>query len=301
MIEKACANLGNFVLSHLLDHGHDIRILELNRAPVPLHCMAMSAGYEQRKNEVYSWDGMQRGTAPFVVIQHTILGEGRLDYAGIPYRLSPGDTMIVTMPHAHRYWLERGGEWEYFWMVINGREALRLARDVIAARGPVLNLPPNPVDRMAASCLALIEKPAIAPGEASAAAYAALAALYDDTFAGAARQEPDLPPAMRRVIGHVEQNLATSLQVERLAALAEMSRAHFVRQFTACLGMPPSQWVLERRIERIERLLVATDMSVAAIARATGFAGPNYLAKAFRRSRGKAPLEYRLAGRQSFD
>lgn len=289
------------MLSALLDHGHDIRILDLPKAPVPLHCMAISAGYEQRRNEVYSWDGLQRGTAPFVVVQHTLLGEGRLDYSGIPYRLAPGDTMILTMPHAHRYWLERGGAWEYFWMVLNGREALRLAREVIAAHGPVLRLPANPIDRMAAACLTLVEKPGIAPGEASAAAYAALGALYDGAFAGEARQEPDLPPALRRVLGHVEQNLAAPLQVERLAALAEMSRAHFVRQFTAALGLPPSQWVLERRIERIERLLVATDMSIAAIARATGFAGPNYLAKAFRRRRGKAPLEYRLAGRQAWD
>ena len=289
------------MLSSLLEHGHDIRALDLNKAPVPLHCMAAGAGYEQRRNEVYSWDGMQRGTVPFVVIQHTLLGEGRLDFSGVRYRLQPGDTMVVTLPHAHRYWLERGGEWEYFWLVLNGREALRLAREVIAAQGPVLRLPPNPIDRMAAACLALIEQPAIAPGEASAAAYAALGALYYGVFSGEARQELDLPPALRRVLGHVEQNLAAPLQVERLAALAEMSRAHFVRQFASALGMPPSQWVLERRLERIERLLVATDMSVAAIAQATGFAGANYLAKAFRRHRGQAPLQFRLSARQSLD
>ena len=49
--------------------------------------------------------------------------------------------------------------------------------------------------------------------------------------------------------------------------------------------------------ERIERLLLATDMSVVAIAGATGFANANYLAKAFRRKRGVAPLEFRAAGR----
>jgi len=42
---------------------------------------------------------------------------------------------------------------------------------------------------------------------------------------------------------------------------------------------------------------LATDMSVVGIARATGFADANYLAKAFRRKRGLAPLEFRAAGR----
>ena len=259
--------------------------------------MAISAGYEQRMNEVYSWDGLQRGTAPFLVIQHTLVGEGRLDFAGVQHRLVPGQTMVLSMPHAHRYWLERGGQWEYFWMVLNGREALRLARELIDANGPVATLAEPVVDRIAAACLTLIERVDITPGEASAAAYGAMVALHDGVFGADAAPEQAVLPAFARVIAHVEANLARPLQVERLAAIAEMSRGHFVRQFSTALGIAPSDFVLERRLERIERLLLATDMSVVGIARATGFADADYLAKAFRRRRGLAPLEFRAAGR----
>lgn len=289
--------MGNFVLSQLVDHGHEVRRLTLPKSTVPLHCMAISAGYEQRMNEVYSWDGLQRGTAPFLVIQHTIVGEGRLDFAGVQHRLTPGQTMVLSMPHAHRYWLERGGRWEYFWMVLNGREALRLAREIIDAAGPVVTLPAAVVDRLASACLMLIDKPEITPGEASSAAYATMAALHDGVFGADTAPERALPVAIARVVAHVEANLTQSLQVERLADIAEMSRGHFVRQFVAAVGMAPSEFVLERRIERIERLLLATDMSVVAIADAAGFADANYLGKAFRRKRGVAPLEYRATRR----
>lgn len=285
------------MLSQLLDHGYDVRVLTLPKSAVPLHCMAISAGYEQRRNEVYSWDGLQRGTAPFLVIQHTIVGEGRLDFAGVQHRLVPGQTMLLSMPHAHRYWLERGGHWEYFWMVLNGREALRLARELIDATGPVMRPPTGVVDRIARACLTLIEQADITPGEVSATAYAAMAALHDGVFGVSAVPGPGLPPAIARVMAHVETNLGQPLQVERLARLAEMSRGHFVRQFSAAVGTPPSDFVLERRIERIERLLLATDMSVVAIAQATGFADANYLAKAFRRKRGVAPLQFRASAR----
>jgi AraC-like DNA-binding protein len=285
------------VLSQLLDHGYDVRVLTLPKSAVPLHCMAISAGYEQRRNEVYSWDGLQRGTAPFLVIQHTTVGEGRLDFAGVQHRLVPGQTMLLSMPHAHRYWLERGGHWEYFWMVLNGREALRLARELIDATGPVMRPPAGVVDRIARACLTLIEQPDITPGEVSATAYAAMAALHDGVFGVSAVPEPGLPPAIARVMAHVETNLGQPLQVERLARLAEMSRGHFVRKFSAAVGTPPSDFVLDRRIERIERLLLATDMSVVAIAQATGFADANYLAKAFRRKRGVAPLQFRASAR----
>jgi len=289
--------MGNFMLSDLLAHGHDIRILSLPKAAAPLHCMASSAGYEQRRGEVYNWDGLKRGTAPFLVLQHTTFGEGRLDYAGQLYRLTPGQTMLVTMPHAHRYWLEKGGHWEYFWAVLNGREALRLAREILEAAGPVLTLAPALIDRLAASCQTLITNPALTAGTASTAAYAALLALHDGAFAS--REAPSvqaralLPPALARVTDFIAANLALPLPVDRLAAVANLSRAHFVRQFTQAFGQPPSDYVLSRRLERIERLLLATELKVSQIAQATGFNDANYLAKTFRRHRGLAPLEFR--------
>lgn len=286
------------MLSDLLAHGHDIRVLSLPRSAAPLQCLAASAGYEQRMNEVYSWDGLKRGTSPFLVLQHTTFGEGRLDYAGTQYRLTPGQTMLVTMPHAHRYWLERGGHWEYFWAVLHGREALRLAREILEAAGPVLRLEAAQTDRLAAACLALIATPDLTPGEVSAAAYAALAALHDSAFA-ARRAETPLPAALARVVGFIAAHLAEPLPVDRLARVAGLSRAHFVRQFTAALGKPPSAHVLDLRLERIERLLLASEMTVAEIAAATGFNDANYLAKAFRRHRGLAPLAFRATRLES--
>lgn len=255
--------------------------------------MAVSAGYEQRRNEVYSWDGMKRGTAPFLVIQHTTLGEGRLDYAGATHRLTPGRTMLVTMPHQHRYWLQRGGHWEYFWLLLNGREALRLARELLDAAGPVLNLGQDEIDRLASACHGILTATDTTPGTASTFAYSAMAALHDGVFRATTAAGPALPAPISRVIAHVEADLSAPLQVDRLAAIAEMSRAHFVRSFTAATGTSPSAFVLERRLERAERLLLATELPVIEIARLTGFSEANYLAKVFRRERGLAPLAFR--------
>ncbi|MFC0010219.1 helix-turn-helix domain-containing protein [Devosia nitrariae] len=287
------------MLKDLIAYGHRVRVFSLPRAPVPLHAMAISAGYEQRVNEVYSWDGLQRGDAPFLVVQHTLAGRGRLDFAGTAHVLTPGKTMLLSLPHAHRYWLERGQSWEYFWMVLNGREALRLAREAIDVAGPVLTPSGAVVDRLAAACLTLIKRPDIEPGEVSTAAYAALAALYDATFSGPRVPRAELPAPIGRAMAYIEENLARSINVERIAGVAQMSRAHFVRQFTAVAGTAPSTFLFERRIERVERLLLATDMSVTAIAAATGFANANYLAKAFRRVHGLAPLEYRIEARNA--
>lgn len=236
---------------------------------------------------------MKRGTSPFLVIQHTVLGEGRLDHAGVRYRVTPGQTMLVTMPHAHRYYLERGGNWEYFWFLLTGREAIRLARALTEVAGPILTLAPAQVDLLAGHCLSLLNDPTGDVGATSARAYGALSILHDAVFAQTGDGPVPLAPAIARVVGHIEGNLGSDLSIDRLAQVAGISRAHFVRRFTATLGHAPSDFVQARRMERIERLLLATEMTVGQIALLTGFADGNYLAKAFRRVRGLSPLEFR--------
>ena len=270
------------MLSSLLAHGHDIRSLTPRGSVPTLGIQVEAVGYEQRRAELYSWDGMKRGTEPFLVIQHTILGEGRLDFGGARYRLGPGQTMLVTMPHAHRYWLERGGHWEYFWFILSGREALRLARDVLAVAGPVLQPSEDGVARIAEACHALLTRP-LSPAQGSVLGYQALAVLHDAAFAGA-RPQAALAPEMARVLAHVEANLSGDLRVDALAQVTGLSRE---------VGVPPSDHVFARRMDRVERLLTASEMKIGEIARATGFAEANYLAKAFRRHRGLSPVEFR--------
>ena len=154
-------------------------------------------------------------------------------------------------------------------------------------------------DRLAAACLDVLHMAAPSPGLASTAAYAAMTSLHDTVFGSRPVPERSLPPGIERVLAHVETNIAEPLPVERLAGIAEMSRAHFVRKFAATLGMAPSDYVLEKRLERVERLLLATEMPIAEIATASGFAGANYMAKVLRRRRGAAPLEFRAAGRKA--
>lgn len=279
------------MLSALLDHGHDVRSLSRRGSVPTLGVLAEAAGYEQRRNELYSWDGLKRGSEPFLVIQHTILGEGRLDFGGARYRLGVGQTMLVTMPHAHRYWLERGGHWEYFWFILSGREALRLAREVLAVAGPVLQPSEDGAALLAAACHGLLTGD-LTPAQASVLGYQALAVLHDAAFAGATPQA-SLAPEMARVMAHIEANLGGDLRVDALAHVAGLSRAHFVRRFAAEVGVPPSDHVFARRMDRVERLLTASEMKIGDIARATGFADANYLAKAFRRHRGLSPMEFR--------
>jgi transcriptional regulator GlxA family with amidase domain len=95
----------------------------------------------------------------------------------------------------------------------------------------------------------------------------------------------------------VEHNLARPIDVAMLARAAQLSRAHFVRMFTATVGTPPSDYVFASRIDRAMRMLLATDNPINAIASACGFADANYFSKAFKRAKGCSPGAFRTAAR----
>lgn len=290
--------MGNSVLERLANHAPIMKPVSLPRARHRLHAMPTSTGYEIRTDSSYSWDGRTRGQTPFTVLQHTVAGAGNLMYDRRRYRVLPGDTMLTIVPHNHRYWVEDGGRWEFFWISITGQEAVRIHQLLLAATGPVFRLKAETVERLAGLSLRLIEGEGETPGAASAIAYEASMVLYDDIFRFPASGQAEHDNAvLKPVLTHIRANLDKAIAVADLVSIAGVSRAHFSRLFAAHEGMPPAEYVLAQRMRRAARLLAGdAAQPVKEIAGACGFGDPNYFAKVFRRFYGTSPTEFRTTG-----
>ena len=288
--------MGDSVLRELIEAGPVMKTVSLPRGRHRLHTMPTSTGYEVRSDPSYNWDGRKRGQTPFTVVQHTLGGAGNLRYENRTYRLAPGETLVLLVPHNHRYWVEAGGRWEFFWISMNGEEALRIHRAIVAIAGPVLKLQPATIEHLADCSLRLISGGGERPGSASAIAYEAAMALYDDVF-GSHPLFGQEYRAMEHVITHIHQNLDKPLPVEDLARISGLSRSHFSRVFAASEGVPPAEFVLRKRLQRATKLLTkAAELSVKEVSSMSGFEDPNYFAKVFRRHFGASPTEFRTTG-----
>ncbi|TPK67583.1 AraC family transcriptional regulator [Mesorhizobium sp. B2-4-19] len=271
-----------------------MRTISLPRGRQRLHAMPTSTGYEVREDEIYDWDGRKRGQTPFTVLQHTISGTGRLRYENRNYRLQENDTLLVLVPHNHRYWLASDERWEYFWISMNGEEALRIHKSILSISGPVFRLKPATIDHLADCSLRLI-KGAASAGAASAIAYEAAMALYDDVFGSHAFAEKQ--SAMQPVIDHINANLDKPLPVAELVQISGLSRAHFSRRFAESEGLPPAEFVLQQRLQRAAKLLTKADfLPVKEVAILCGFEDANYFSKVFRRLYGTTPSQFRTTG-----
>ncbi|NTF33876.1 AraC family transcriptional regulator [Rhizobium skierniewicense] len=287
--------MGNFVLQDLIDQGPSMRTVSLPRGRQTLHTMPTSSGYEIRHGSGYDWDGRKRGQTPFTVLQYCISGQGNLRYENKTHRIGPGETLLLLVPHNHRYWLEENGRWEFFWISMNGEEALRIQQAILAVTGPVIRLKPETINQLAHCCSRLVNG-AETPGAASAVAYEAAMVLYDDVF-GSHPSFGGEYRTMQQVLSYIDSHLDQSLSVNDLAAVAGLSRAHFSRIFAANEGLPPAEFVLQRRLRRAAKLLTtAPNLPIKEVSVRCGFDDPNYFSKVFRRLYSINPSEFRSTG-----
>jgi AraC family transcriptional regulator len=89
------------------------------------------------------------------------------------------------------------------------------------------------------------------------------------------------------------EHLTEEFSLERLAAQAGLSRFHFQRLFKGAVGVSPSQYLSNLRMNEARRLLHETKMSVIDVALEVGYANPSHFARLFRRETGLSPSEYR--------
>jgi transcriptional regulator GlxA family with amidase domain len=99
--------------------------------------------------------------------------------------------------------------------------------------------------------------------------------------------------ALREVLVWAVENLDEDLSVENLALHARMSRRNFTRVFTAELGKSPAHYIEQLRIEAARQLLEDSRENLEEVASACGFSSAELMRRAFLRSVGITPSEYR--------
>ncbi|MCK0206715.1 AraC family transcriptional regulator [Starkeya koreensis] len=132
----------------------------------------------------------------------------------------------------------------------------------------------------------------IAPIEAPAEAPA-------DTPATAPRRPKSGLPKWRfkRVLAYIEENMGESVTLAGMAEAAGLSRMHFAAQFRVATGLRPHEFLLRRRIERAQQMLLETRDPLVEIALAVGFQTQAHFTTVFRRFVGDTPYQWRCANR----
>ena len=97
---------------------------------------------------------------------------------------------------------------------------------------------------------------------------------------------------VRRAHDLIDRHYAEPLNLADLADAAGVSKFHFLRCFRAAYGQTPVRYLYERRIERAQDLLRATNLTVTEVCLLVGFSSLGTFSAKFHERVGVSPSTY---------
>jgi AraC family transcriptional regulator len=105
------------------------------------------------------------------------------------------------------------------------------------------------------------------------------------------------PHKLRKAVGLIDHHLAEEdegrVPLRVVAKEVGISYSHFSRAFKQAIGMSPTNYIAERRIERAKKLMQETDLPISEIAIRSGFSSQSHFTTSFRRLAKVTPKSFR--------
>ncbi len=98
---------------------------------------------------------------------------------------------------------------------------------------------------------------------------------------------------LHEILMFIQTNLQNDISISELACKACLSRDHFTRIFKSIIGMAPYEFIIRKRIEKAQFLLLTTNMTQDQIVAETNFKSLSYFSRMFKKYTSYTPGGFR--------
>jgi YesN/AraC family two-component response regulator len=120
---------------------------------------------------------------------------------------------------------------------------------------------------------------------------------FKHRFVDVQRQEKeittDIPFVLKQSIQYINENIAKKITVSDLAKATRWEAQHFTRLFTQYVGVTPSKYIIDKKIEKAKVFLTETALPITQIAFELSIKSHSNFYSMFKKATGKTPEEYR--------
>ena len=109
----------------------------------------------------------------------------------------------------------------------------------------------------------------------------------------ASAQAAVLPPVMVKIIQYIDDNITEPLSVDQIAQAFSYHPVYINSLFKRYSGQTAHSFIVQKRIDSVEKTLRFTDMSITEVAQAYSFSDCSHLSRVFRKIKGISPSEIR--------
>ena len=93
----------------------------------------------------------------------------------------------------------------------------------------------------------------------------------------------------------IHEHMSTPVTLPDLARVAKLNPTYFSNRFLQLTGMRPLEYLMRRRMERAQHLLLTSSTTIKSIAYEVGMNDPAYFTRAFTKHCNRSPSAYRAA------
>jgi AraC family transcriptional regulator len=104
---------------------------------------------------------------------------------------------------------------------------------------------------------------------------------------------------VRRLTDQIDADLAATIHIDDLARLVGLSNGHFSREFKRTFGLSAHAYLMRRRVEVAQGLMLTTNAPLSAIALSCGMSDQSHFSRSFRRLVGETPDAWRRSRRDA--
>ncbi len=98
---------------------------------------------------------------------------------------------------------------------------------------------------------------------------------------------------IREATSFIEQNFQNDISVEDIAAFCNLNRSYFGKIFRDAVGKSPQEFLISYRMTKAAELLKLTDLMIGDISNAVGYPSQLHFSRAFKKTYGISPREWR--------
>ncbi|MGM9674058.1 MAG: helix-turn-helix domain-containing protein [Bacteroidaceae bacterium] len=274
-----------------------------------LHIYTLNVGFA-RHNGDWNWKNVR---SPFSRLYLVMEGNARIVLPESTYDLSPGHLYFIPAFTTHSYvcnslfshyyihiyencHLEKGiiEDWDFPVEVKAADYDVELFRR-LACINPFLKLPmsnPDAYDNHR-TLMSNIDMNMRRPFCDKVESRGILFILLSRFFAAATPKVDTCDDRIRKVTEHIRHNICKTIDLQSLADMACMSKDHFIRIFKKRTGETPNNYIIKKKMEAAELLLITTNDTIKNIALVIGYEDCSYFVKTFKAFAGVTPTEYR--------
>lgn len=235
------------------------------------------------------------------LLHYIVDGKGTYRNGEQRYELEAGEGFLIEPNTLVSYQADPEDPWSYLWIGFSGKRAGEYLED-LGLNSRLLTFRTQEGSRLKHLVLEMMscsDGSVTSRYRQQSLLYAFFAVLSENAV-DRGRSDPSKENFyMERAVTFIRNRYSSDIRVADIADYLCVDRSYLYKLFKNTLHMSPQEFLTEVRLLRAKELLSKTKLSVEQVALSCGYRDTLVFSKAFKRSTGTAPREYRRENRKS--